>query len=219
MRCLPCRCSESPWPVFCILYVTNPFFCHEASVPRGTFAVDSLTPCLRPFVSDHSSCAFRLVAGWLQMNLAERDKKRHNLTLHELEKLPEGTPTYDSCGKMFILVIKHHSFFAIIYLYIHCRLTLFYCLFSPLFFLYLHLQFSSVWAIKMCNHTIHAYARMYIHWTYDDDFICLGVCLRVSVFVNVCAYLCVYSHTQTHAHTHLQTSRIAAATHHIHPDI
>jgi hypothetical protein len=56
--------------VFCILYVTNPFFCHEASVRRGTFAVGSLTPCLvrqdkelSQFVNDNSSCAFRLFAG------------------------------------------------------------------------------------------------------------------------------------------------------------
>mmetsp|Transcript_44759 Transcript_44759/g.37656 ORF Transcript_44759/g.37656 Transcript_44759/m.37656 type:complete len:142 (-) Transcript_44759:188-613(-) len=38
-----------------------------------------------------------------QMSLAERDKKRHSLTLGELEKLPEGTPTYQSCGKMFVM--------------------------------------------------------------------------------------------------------------------
>ena len=40
----------------------------------------------------------------MQMSLAERDKKRHSLTLGELEKLPEGTPTYQSCGKMFVMV-------------------------------------------------------------------------------------------------------------------
>ncbi len=93
---------------------------------------------------------------WLQMNLAERDKKRHNLTLHELEKLPEGTPTYDSCGKMFILVIKQHPFFAIIYLYIHCRLTRFYCVFSFLFFSLSPLLFSaSICAIIQSTH-MHA---------------------------------------------------------------
>jgi len=45
-----------------------------------------------------------LLTFFLQMSLAERDKKRHSLTLGELEKLPEGTPTYQSCGKMFVMV-------------------------------------------------------------------------------------------------------------------
>ena len=39
-----------------------------------------------------------------QMSLAERDKKRHNLTLTELEGLPDGVNTYQSCGKMFVMV-------------------------------------------------------------------------------------------------------------------
>ena len=38
------------------------------------------------------------------MSLAERDKKRHNLTLAELEELPDGINTYQSCGKMFVMV-------------------------------------------------------------------------------------------------------------------
>jgi hypothetical protein len=54
----------------------------------------------------------------------------------------------------------------------------------------------------MCNHTIHAYARMYIRWMYDDEFICLGVCLRVSVFVNVCVCVCVCVFTNTDTRTH-----------------
>jgi hypothetical protein len=41
------------------------------------------------------------------MSLAERDKKRHNLTLRELESLPEGTNTYQGVGKMFLLVLQH----------------------------------------------------------------------------------------------------------------
>ena len=51
-----------------------------------------------------------LPADWralLQMSLAERDKKRHNLTLRELESLPEGTNTYQGVGKMFLLVLQH----------------------------------------------------------------------------------------------------------------
>jgi len=39
-----------------------------------------------------------------QMSLAERDKKRHNLTLTELEGLPDGVNTYQACGKMFVMV-------------------------------------------------------------------------------------------------------------------
>jgi hypothetical protein len=41
-----------------------------------------------------------------QLSLAERDKKRHSLTLGELESLPSGTNTYQSCGKMFIQVLQ-----------------------------------------------------------------------------------------------------------------
>ena len=41
------------------------------------------------------------------MSLAERDKKRHNLTLRELESLPQGTNTYQGVGKMFLLVLQH----------------------------------------------------------------------------------------------------------------
>ena len=41
---------------------------------------------------------------WLQLNLAERDRKRHDLTLHELEALPAGTNTYQSAGRMFLQV-------------------------------------------------------------------------------------------------------------------
>lgn len=40
----------------------------------------------------------------LQLSLADRDKKKHNLTLRELESLPEGTNTYQGVGKMFLLV-------------------------------------------------------------------------------------------------------------------
>jgi hypothetical protein len=42
----------------------------------------------------------------LQMSLAERDKKRHSLTLRELESLPEGTNTYQGVGKMFLMVLQ-----------------------------------------------------------------------------------------------------------------
>lgn len=44
---------------------------------------------------------------WLQLNLAERDRKRHDLTLHELESLPAGTNTYQSAGRMFLQVRTH----------------------------------------------------------------------------------------------------------------
>ena len=40
----------------------------------------------------------------LQLSLADRDKKKHSLTLRELEALPEGTNTYQGVGKMFLLV-------------------------------------------------------------------------------------------------------------------